>query len=330
MKIPGGLLHRLAVCLCSAKTLERVVEPAIADLQKEYAIAQNRTHRVRVVVSGYAAVIKVVGICALRLSEPTGEDRHVLARILMWSVGSAVATTALLLVPPLLNRSQSISSWLAAAMLIPQAVPLSIPIGSVFGIALGLSTRPNMNVAKVTLFGALAASALNLAILAWAMPAANQAFRQIAIDESRARGYDGPVRLQKGYNEMWLPELRRQADLFAANGERSLARPFIFHFHFRLSFAAATFSLVSLLIAASVHHRGLRFVTAFAACCVYWTLMYAGDAGSRRGYLPPSLGAWLPNLVTIASAVFFIASSNSSRLRGQRGVARGSVIEAPH
>lgn len=240
----------------------------------------------------------------------------------MWSVVSVVATTTLLLVPPLLDRSPSISSWLAAATLIPQAVPVGIPIGIVFGIALGLSTRPNMNVAKVTLFGALAASALNLAVLAWAMPAANQAFRQIAIDESRAKGYEGPVQLQKGYNEMWLSELRRQAESLTADGEPSLARLFVFRFHFRVSFAAAAFSLASLLIAASVNRRGLRFVTAFAACCAYWMLMYAGDAGSRRGYLTPPLGAWLPNLVMIASAMF-IVSSRSSCLRGPKtGVAQ--------
>ena len=103
--IPGRALHRLAAGICCAKTLEHVVEPAIADLQKEYAIAPNRMHRVRVLVAGYAAIIKVVGICALRVSEPTGEDRHALGRILVWSVGSVVATTVLLLVPPLLNRS---------------------------------------------------------------------------------------------------------------------------------------------------------------------------------------------------------------------------------
>jgi Lipopolysaccharide export system permease LptF/LptG len=321
--IPGRALHRLSAGICCAKTLEHVVEPAIADLQKEYAIAPSRMHRVRVLVTGYAAIIKVVGICALRPSEPTGEDRHALGRILMWSVGSVVATTALLLVPPLLNRNQSISSWFAAATLIPQAVPLGIPIGIVFGVALGLSTRPNMNVAKVTLFGALAASALSLATLAWAMPAANQAFNQIAIDESRARGYDGPVQLQKSYNEMWLSELRRQAELLAADGEPRLARLFVFRFHFRLSFAAATFSLVSLLIAASVGHRGLRFVTALAACLAYWMLMYAGDAGSRGGYLAPSLGAWLPNLVFVVSAIFFASSYlRGSSVRGSMSPAR--------
>ena len=40
--IPGRALHRLAARLCSAKTLERVVEPAIADLQKEYAAPVRR------------------------------------------------------------------------------------------------------------------------------------------------------------------------------------------------------------------------------------------------------------------------------------------------
>ena len=38
--MPGTTLHRLAAYICSAKTLERVVEPAIADLQKEYDDAQ--------------------------------------------------------------------------------------------------------------------------------------------------------------------------------------------------------------------------------------------------------------------------------------------------
>ena len=149
--IPGRALHRLAAALCSAKTLERIVEPAIADLQKEYAGEASRMRRVWILVAGYAAITKVMGICALRLCEPTNEDRRTLGRILVWSVGSVVTITALLLVPPLLSRSQSIPNWLAAITLIPQAVPVGIPIGIVFGIALGLSTRPNMNVAKATL-----------------------------------------------------------------------------------------------------------------------------------------------------------------------------------
>ena len=39
--MPGRTLHRLATHICSAKTLERIVEPAIADLQKEFAAARR-------------------------------------------------------------------------------------------------------------------------------------------------------------------------------------------------------------------------------------------------------------------------------------------------
>jgi hypothetical protein len=35
--MPGRTLHRLATLICDAKSLGRVVEPAIADLQKEHA-----------------------------------------------------------------------------------------------------------------------------------------------------------------------------------------------------------------------------------------------------------------------------------------------------
>ena len=44
--MPGRTLHRLAAHICSAKTLERVVEPAIADLQKEFAARIARRARV--------------------------------------------------------------------------------------------------------------------------------------------------------------------------------------------------------------------------------------------------------------------------------------------
>ena len=85
-------------------------------------------------------------------------------------------------------------------------------------------------------------------------------------------------------------------------------------FHLRFSLAAATLALVCVLLAAPVSHRGSRGLVAFAACFAYWMLMFAGDLGSRRGYLTPPLAAWLPNVVLIASAIA-IVSSRSSWLR---------------
>ena len=119
---------------------------------------------------------------------------------------------------------------------------------------------------------------------------------------------------------MTLSELRSQEAHFSADGEPRRARQFAFSFHLRFALAAATLALVSVLLAAPVDHRGLRGLFAFTVCFVYWVLMLVGNVGSRRGYLPVPIGAWLPNLALIATAML-IVSSRSSRLRGSLSAA---------
>ena len=108
---------------------------------------------------------------------------------------------------------------------------------------------------------------------------------------------------------MTLSELRGEIAHFLADEPRR-ARRLNFSFHLRFALAAATLALVSVLLAAPVNRRGWRVALAFGACFAYWVLMFAGDFGSRRGYLPPPLGAWLPNLVLIATAMLFASSSS--------------------
>ena len=78
--IPGGALHRLAVCLCSATTLERVVEPAIADLQSELAAAEFSPplQRARILVVGYLAILVAMLMCACELA--AADERRPLIR----------------------------------------------------------------------------------------------------------------------------------------------------------------------------------------------------------------------------------------------------------
>ena len=65
-KIPGRGLHHLAARVCSPKTLERIVEPAIADLQTEYAQARTSSAgRARALITGYTAILQVIAMCAL-------------------------------------------------------------------------------------------------------------------------------------------------------------------------------------------------------------------------------------------------------------------------
>ena len=320
--IPGGTIHRLAGHICSAKTLERVVEPAIADLQKEYGSAGRVTQRVWVLLTGYPAILKVIAACAIRVSMASDEERRELAMILAWSAAMFIVVALLLIVPPLYHFPAAMRGWYGAMTVAPQAVALAIPLGVAFGIAFGLSTRPTMNIAKAMLICAFVASALSFGNLAWGVPAGSEAFRHTTLRDLRAKGYPAvATEAHKGYSEMTFSELRREAERFRAEGEPRSARRVAFSFHLRFALAAATLALASLLLAAPVSHRGWRGAFAFGACFTYWILLYLCDLGSRRGYLPVPIAAWLPNLGLIALAVV-VASSRSSRLRDSLSTAQ--------
>ena len=87
----------------------------------------------------------------------------------------------------------------------------------------------------------------------------------------------------------------------------------------------ASIVLAGFLLAISTTHRAARILVALLACAAYWALMHAGEQLAiyssgpgyhRAGVIPIIVGAWLPNIV-LGAAAGLIASSNSSRLRGQ-------------
>jgi hypothetical protein len=325
--VPGRALHRVAARICSERSLERVVEPAIADLQKEYGgvTAGHSFLRAWTLVRGYSSLLQVLAVCTLSMQTETDDERSMLTQTLAWSVAFVVASAALLILPPLSNYGNGVRGWYVAMTLVPQAVPLAIPIGIAFGFAIGATGRKALRASTVLLLVATVASLLSFVMLAWGMPAGNEAFREIAFRQVRAQGHEGQAILQKGHNEMTLSELRRELAVLSDASQPRQARQFAFSLHLRFSLAAATLALASVLLAVRTRRRGFRVLIAVASCLAYWMLLYAGDTANRRGYVTPPIAAWLPNLVMIASAMF-IVSSRSSRLRGSS--LRGSVIES--
>jgi len=317
--IPGRVLYRIAARLCSAQSSERVIEPAIADLQKEYAMPMGAFARAWVLGVGYLAIIKVISICAVSVSTATNDERRAIVRTGLWSVCIVLAMTAVLIVPPYYNFTSGIrGTYPASALvmtLVPQAVPLAIPFGIAFGLAFGLVVRPTSNFVKGVLLGAIAASALSFCVLVWVMPAGNQAFHEI-IMRVRFDSTKGPVvELQKGYNEMTLSELRGEIARFTEDGETRKARVAAFRLHLRIALAGASIALACVLLASPVRNRGWRGLLALGLCAAYWALMFIGESSARRGYLPAAIGAWLPNMSLVATAML-VAPSRSSRLRG--------------
>ena len=316
--VPGRMLHRLAGHLCSTKALERVIEPAIADLQKEYgdAIRGGRVwYGRRILFAGYVGFAKAIAICGidwmLSSSLDMGlEERRAIGRTLVWGGLIIVAMTVAMVIPPL----QSIPSRapvpfknLYVLASISQALPLAIPVGLTLGVLAGLDRRSVTRRLRERMLALAAACALlSLVILCWIMPAANQAFRA-HVAQATGDGYP-----MKGANEMTLGELSREIEVAAASGLPSRARELRFAYDLRWSLACGVVALAFFASTVSKQGFALRFMLGVVACGLYWALLLAGDELSRANLVPVLLGAWLPNLAFIGMSAGLL---NKSRQR---------------
>ncbi len=306
--IPGRTLHRLAACVCSAKMLERIVEPAIADLQNEYAEApaNARLSKVSVLVSGYAAVLEVMAMAALEMPAVANE-RRVLMRTFLWAAGVTASAAGLLIVLTLAQTAYVSTTFLNhVAYVTPQALPIAIPIGLTLGIAFGLNGGAvSHRTRKVVLLAALLASAISFGTLEWVMPAANQSYRQ-----AMYRAWGGRGMVTKGSNEMTLAELRGESNIARGQGEPGKARWLEWNYHLRWALSCATLVL-AVFAFALMRRGGTRRAVVMAACVMYFILLFMGEVAIAEG-LPPILGAWLPNLTFGLAAMAMLLRRNAT------------------
>jgi hypothetical protein len=128
MTPPGTRLRALARRLLASTTMERLIDPVIADPQHEHNEAVRGGFVwcglvVRMV--GYAAVWKVIAIAAARqaISERTVEEDRAVGRAVAYSLLAVIAVTASLLWPHVntIQRSATCFSYYAALFLVRQA-----------------------------------------------------------------------------------------------------------------------------------------------------------------------------------------------------------------
>ena len=184
---PGVRLRVIASRLCGAQTMERVIDPLIADLQLEHAEAIHEGHlwkgRWIRLVAGFA-LLKVIALCGgralLSLEEATMDEHRAMIRTVVVSAVSMCAVVVLLMAPLWRTLLMAIQTRHAQMFVywIPQALPLAIPIGLTIGILFGLRGRVlSARLTRMVLTMAVACSAISFAILVWLMPAANQSER---------------------------------------------------------------------------------------------------------------------------------------------------------
>lgn len=301
--MPGRLLHRLAARLCSAKTLEHVVEPAVADLQKEYALSSvmSAFRRVLILVVGYLAVLKVMLMCACEPST-TDDERRALIRTFAWAGGILAGAGMLLIGLVVATVMIGGAPWprpIHYAFLIPMALPMALPIGFTFGLAIGFGGRAASKGANRTIMAtAFVASLVSLGTLWMVAPLANQAFRQATFEAKGGRG-----NVMKGAAEMTMPELRRQANAPPRNARQAeLARMGQWNYQMRAALSFGTLVLALFSLAVAERFSKVPRAVGMAAGAAYLFLMFLGEALTLKG-VPPAVAAWLANAVFLGATV---------------------------
>jgi MFS family permease len=336
---PGERFRILVAHVCDAQTMARLIDPAVADLQREYAEAAAHPgtwRRRRVLLGGYMALLKVAMVVAgsqslralvshrspLRtcpqLLVAWNEDHpRAVPRMLACGLLAAVAVTALFELPMLVgfwsSRSATASTlalvWYAA----PQALAIGIIVGFVLGILYGLGGRPLSRRSVVfVLGGALFWSAFSFATINWIVPRANLAFREAV--EANA--------VVKGANELTSTELRQRlaadADtrvpLVGRHDRRYLE--VLYHMRDAFSCAALVLSLFVLMCGAFRWRTSARMAFGLAACTIYVGYFFwltDALAPARLAALSPSAAAWLPNVLAILVAIIWMTTVAARR-----------------
>ena len=299
MTRPGDRLRSLALRLFSTSVMERLIDPAIADLQCEYAEAMRRGRIWRsrwIRFAGYLAFWKVAAVemASIAATQPAWAlaDGGAVGRTIRFSGIATTVTVALLVWMPLRNLSRQVifgdPSLLRLSLLplylIPQALAVALPMGLVFGVLYGLRGRAVTVRSRTTIIAlAVGVSLATLAVTGGLLPEANQAFRETVAGRPVARGL----------NELSLREL--------ASGN-----PYQFHMRLALAVAPLTLGLFSLGLAAAIRASRRTWIATLisvAICFVYYVILYHGGRLAFDNRVPGFAGAWAANLVFAASAL---------------------------
>ena len=326
MRRPGARLRAVAAHLCHARTMERFVDPTVSDLQAEYEDAVKRGRRwesTRIWIVGHIAVIQVMalhgGLRAMEtLRDLTGDDRRAVLRTIVASTAIMIIGTLVLAMVPFVNfvsRNDPRSVELAF-YLVPQALPLSIPIGLTFGILWGLGRMSaSRRTQAVVLLLAFGASFVSFTMLAWVVPTSNQAFRVSMMGRP----------LPKGENELTIGELRQRLELgtrqLPAVATPSDSPSLALNYHARWALGSAPFVLAVFAVALTSRRQWGRMMPFLAGCLVvfaYYVIMYSARGLGLGRTISPFAAAWTPN------TAFLMLSLAITRFSSQRtnGMAR--------
>jgi hypothetical protein len=314
MSRPGTRLRALSARVCSERLMQRLVDPAIADLQAEHeeAVRSRRVWKSRwVLLSGYVAWTKVMALCgplALRqeLTGWTVDDRRALSRTAWLSLAATIVATILLLLTmerTLRDEDAHASVATLVMYLMPAALVLSVPVGLSLGTILSMGGRSiSRRLVIALLLIGVGLSVASSVVMDRIVPVTNQAYREAWLGRSG---------VQRGSRELTLAELRARLESYPGAGlgaAEAARRMRVEEGDYYGRYAVIGIPFVFTLFALAI--VGCRRFGRFGSGCagvlglvVWYVLEGALPHVPRDGFWPPMFAAWLPHLAIIATSI---------------------------
>jgi hypothetical protein len=324
MKRPGTRLRSFVTRLCCPRTMERLVDPTIADLQTEYEHAVStgwKWESRRIWLLGHLALARVIAVhaclrAAAILFDARDHDHRPVRRTVLASSAIMALGTVILMLPFLDEMGSHPHPAGVAVYVVPQALPLSIPIGLTLGILWGLGqVSASYRSRAVILSIAVVASLVSFTLLAWIVPLSNQAFRVSVVGHP----------LAKGSRELTLGELRNALDI-ATREQATAAAPSYTHvlaleYHKKWALGSAPVTLAFFAVALTWRRQWGRISLLLAGCCAiggYYVVMFSATT-LQLHHTSAFAAAWMPNIM------FLIVSLAILKLTSKRTIGRSDL-----
>jgi hypothetical protein len=295
---PGQQLRALAARLFDQATLERLIDPVIADLQCEHAdaVRHGRLWRAR-----WVRIVSGIAFCKVAALAVFAKNNHG-ARAIAASLSAATPLMVLMICAVLASTPATIHTrgnmvWLIL-YLVPQALTITLPVCLALGVfvwARGDAVDSSMR--RTIMWLMRLALLLAVANTGWITPAANTAYRNVVAGAEALRGT----------NELTYIELGQR--MYHGNPGTALdeALPMTFWLNARLALVIAPVLLCVLALAgATAPSRQSAAIIVFATLAVF-VACYALVSDYQIAFLmhwsPAAAIAWIPDTVVAVATI---------------------------
>jgi lipopolysaccharide export LptBFGC system permease protein LptF len=318
-RTPGTGLRALAERMFDRTTLERVILPALADLQHECATDAGSTLRRRWICwRAYWSVWKTFGLCFVAdiARDPQGVSRTIGVRTLI----CLAALVPVFLVPGIAAEVLSLSSRLTVAesfklavLVLPQAVVPCLPAAFFFALVLYRDDdRPHGTRVLPSLVAGTLACTVAVGLLSGiVVPKANQAYRLLVFQSLERRAVDYGLRVpplpEKGPSEMTWWELNEHIAHPPSSYAESRARARRWE-HVAFVGLVPVLALLGYGLSNRGQSRGAMFGVALTLQTLYYVCFSLGVSNFGKPYI---YGPWTVNALFLIVALWLLGSPST-------------------